>query len=99
MTRRRTITFAAAGVAAALGIAACSSGGGGPKPNAPGYGAAINSVVQPSNHKGGTLIFDNSSVPDSTDPGNTYYAFEWNMVRLYTRALVTYKSVPGPDGN
>jgi peptide/nickel transport system substrate-binding protein len=100
MTRRRTITFAAAGVAAALGIAACSSsGGGGPQPKATAYGAAINSVVHPSNHKGGTLIFDNSSVPDSTDPGNTYYAFQWNMVRLYTRALVTYKSVPGPGGN
>jgi peptide/nickel transport system substrate-binding protein len=100
MTRRRALSFAAAGLAAALGIAACSSGGGGgPQPKAPGYGAAINSVVHPSNHKGGTLIFDNSSVPDSTDPGNTYYAFEWNMVRLYTRALVTYKSVPGPDGN
>src|SRR5262249_16424154 len=79
---RRTITFAAVGVAAALGIAACSSGGGGggPAPKAAaGYGAAINSVVNSSNHKGGTLIFDNSSVPDSTDPGNTYYAFEWNM--------------------
>jgi len=100
MTRRRTITFAAAGVAAALGIAACSSsGGGGTQPKATAYGAAINSVVHPSNHKGGTLIFDNSSVPDSTDPGNTYYAFQWNMVRLYTRALVTYKSVPGPGGN
>jgi peptide/nickel transport system substrate-binding protein len=99
---RRTITFAAVGVAAALGIAACSSGGGGGGPTpkaAAGYGAAINSVVNPSNHKGGTLIFDNSSVPDSTDPGNTYYAFEWNMVRLYGRSLVTYKSVPGPGGN
>ena len=100
MTRRRTITFAAVGVAAAVGIAACSSsGGGGTQPKATAYGAAINSVVHPSNHKGGTLIFDNSSVPDSTDPGNTYYAFQWNMVRLYTRALVTYKSVPGPGGN
>jgi peptide/nickel transport system substrate-binding protein len=101
MTRRRILSFTAAGVAATLGIAACSSagGGGGPQPKAPGYGAAIDSVVQPSDHKGGTLTFDNSSVPDSTDPGNTYYAFEWNMVRLYGRALVTYKSVPGPGGN
>lgn len=95
------MTFAAAGVAAVLGIAACGSGGGGggTQPKAPGYGAAINSVVHPSNHHGGTLIFDNSSVPDSTDPGNSYYAFQWNMLRLYTRTLVTYKSVPGAGGN
>jgi hypothetical protein len=31
-------------------------------------------VVNPSSHAGGTIIFDNNSgVPDSTDPGNTYY--------------------------
>jgi peptide/nickel transport system substrate-binding protein len=101
MTRRRTITFAAAGVAAALGIAACSSagGGGGPQPTSAGYGAAISKVVNPSNHKGGTLVFDDSSVPDSTDPGNTYYAHMWNIIRLWGRSLVTYKSVPGADGN
>jgi peptide/nickel transport system substrate-binding protein len=101
MTRRRTFPFAAAGLAAALGIAACSSGGGGggPKPTSAGYGAAINKVVSPSNHKGGTLVFDDSSVPDSTDPGNTYYAHMWNIIRLWGRSLVTYKSVPGAGGN
>ena len=101
MTRRRTFPFAAAGLAAALGIAACSSGGGGggPQPSSAGYGAAINKVVNPSNHKGGTLVFDDSSVPDSTDPGNTYYAHMWNIIRLWGRSLVTYKSVPGAGGN
>jgi peptide/nickel transport system substrate-binding protein len=101
MTRRRTFPFAAAGLAAALGIAACSSGGGGggPQPTSAGYGAAINKVVNPTSHKGGTLVFDDSSVPDSTDPGNTYYAHMWNIVRLWGRSLVTYKSVPGAGGN
>jgi peptide/nickel transport system substrate-binding protein len=102
MIRRRTFPFAAAGLAAALGIAACSSGGGGgggPKPTSAGYGAAVNKVVNPSSHKGGTLVFDDSSVPDSTDPGNTYYAHMWNIIRLWGRSLVTYKSVPGAGGN
>src|SRR6266568_6171980 len=49
--------------------------------------------------RGGTIIFNNSSVPDSTDPGNTYYANMWNVVRLYGRSLVTYQSVPGSGGN
>jgi peptide/nickel transport system substrate-binding protein len=100
---RRIFPFAAAGLAAALGIAACSSGGGGggggPKPTSAGYGAAVNKVVNPSSHKGGTLVFDDSSVPDSTDPGNTYYAHMWNIIRLWGRSLVTYKSVPGAGGN
>ena len=47
---------------------------------------------------GGTIIFDNSSVPDSTDPGNTYYANQWNVIRLYGRTLVTYKSATGQPG-
>jgi peptide/nickel transport system substrate-binding protein len=100
MKRKIVIPFFAAGVAAALGLAAC---GGSSKPTpqntSAGYNAAINSVVNPSTKTGGTIVFDNSSTPDSTDPGNTYYAFMWNTVRLYGRALVTYKSTPGAGGN
>ena len=55
-------------------------------------------MVHVSDHKGGTIVFDNSAVPDSTDPGNTYYADMWNVVRLYGRALVTYRSAPGAAG-
>src|SRR6266568_2203292 len=102
MKRRRIFPFAAAGVAAALALAACggsSSNKQAPQQKSAGYNAAINGVVNPSSHKGGTLTFDLSSVPDSTDMGNTYYAFMWNTVRLYSRALVTYKSVPGAAGN
>src|SRR6266536_2738442 len=102
MKRRRIFPFAAAGVAVALGLAACggsSSNKQAPQQKSSAYNAAINGVVNPSSHKGGTLTFDLSSVPDSTDMGNTYYAFMWNTVRLYSRALVTYKSVPGAAGN
>src|SRR6266705_1690939 len=102
MKRIRIFPFAAAGVAAALGLAACGGGSSNKQPpqqKSAGYNAAIKGVVNPSSHKGGTLTFDLSSVPDSTDMGNTYYAFMWNTVRLYSRALVTYKSVPGAAGN
>ena len=55
-------------------------------------------MVNPSTHKGGTITFDNSSAPDSTDAGNTYYAFNLNFTRLYATPLTTYKSCPGPCG-
>jgi peptide/nickel transport system substrate-binding protein len=55
-------------------------------------------VVNPSDRTGGTIVFDSSSSPDSTDPGNTYYADMWNIVRLYGRSLVTYRSEPGAAG-
>jgi peptide/nickel transport system substrate-binding protein len=99
MKRGRAIPLAAGGVAAALALAACSSSRAGPEGTSAGYNAALGAVVNPSSRAGGTIVFDNSSgVPDSTDPGNTYYANMWNIVRLYGRALVTYKSAPGTAG-
>ncbi|MGE5291662.1 MAG: ABC transporter substrate-binding protein [Micromonosporaceae bacterium] len=100
MKRRTTFGLTAVCAAAALGLAACGgSSKPTPTPTSAGYNAAVNAVVNPSSHKGGTIIFDNSSTPDSTDPGNTYYAMMWNTVRLYGRSLVTYKSEPGAGGN
>ncbi len=55
-------------------------------------------MVNPSTAKGGTINFGNSSAPDSTDPGNTYYAYMWNFTRLYVMPLMTYKSCPGSCG-
>jgi peptide/nickel transport system substrate-binding protein len=88
--------------AVAIGLGACGSGGEGSSSGAAGaagYNAGTNAVVRPSNHTGGTIVFNNSSVPDSTDPGDTYYANQWNVARLYGRSLVTYRSVPGDGGN
>jgi len=95
--------LAAVGAVATLALAACgggssSSGGGGSSSSGAGFNAAVTKVVNPSNHKGGTLTFGFSSTPDSTDPGNTYYAFMWNFTRLYTMPLMTYKSCPGSCG-
>jgi len=103
MKRHGIVAAAAFGAAAALALAACgggssSSGSGGPAGPA-GFNAAITRVVNPSNAKtAGTITFGNSSTPDSTDPGNTYYANMWNFSRLYAMPLMTYKSCPGSCG-
>jgi len=107
MERRRIMGLAAFGAAASLALAACgggsttggSSGSSGGSSSASGFNAATAGVVNPSAKKtSGTLTFGLSSTPDSTDPGNTYYAFMWNFTRLYTMPLMTYKSAPGKAG-
>jgi peptide/nickel transport system substrate-binding protein len=100
MRRPRTAGLAASAAAAALALAACGGGsGGGPGSSPPaGYNAAITKVVNASSHKGGTLTFADSGAPDSTDPGNTSYPFMWNLARLYTMPLRTYRSCPRQCG-
>jgi peptide/nickel transport system substrate-binding protein len=94
------MALAAIGPAATLILAACGggSGGGGGSSGSAGFNAAVTKIVNPSNHKGGTISFGLSSTPDSTDPANTYYAWMWNFSRLYTMPLMTYKSCPGACG-
>jgi peptide/nickel transport system substrate-binding protein len=99
MKRATIIPLTTVMAAAALGLAACGGSTKTPQKTSAAYNAALNAVVNPSSHKGGTIVFDASSTPDSTDPENTYYAHMWNFARLYSRALVTYKSVPGAAGN
>ena len=81
MRSRNLITLTGA-VIAVLAAAAC----GGSKPAAgngsAGYNAALSAVVNPSGHRGGTIIFEATNPPDSTDPGNTYEGGMWNFVRL-----------------
>jgi ABC-type transport system substrate-binding protein len=105
MMKRNITGLCALGATAALTLAACGSSGGG-STNTGGstssnasYNAAVTGVVNPSTAKGGTLTMDLSNTPDSTDPQNTYYAFMWNFVRLYTMQLLTYKSAPGKAGD
>src|SRR6266576_3718851 len=74
MARRGVFGLAAIGTVGALALAACSSSST-PTPPPSGFNKASTSVVNPSTQKGGTITFDNSSGPDSTDAGNTYYAF------------------------
>jgi peptide/nickel transport system substrate-binding protein len=94
----------AVSVVAALGIGACSSSSsssGGTSTSGTSsvaFNNGLTSVVNPSSTKGGTLIFDDSSTPDSFDPGNTYYAWVLNFDRLFAMPLFTYKSCPGTCG-
>jgi peptide/nickel transport system substrate-binding protein len=62
------------------------------------YNAAITDVVNPSTTKGGTLNLWSSQDADSWDPARGYYAFVWNLNRLYTRKLVEYAAAPGKAG-
>ncbi len=101
MIRRKIFGLGALTAAAALTLAACggSSGGGGGSAAKVAYNQGLTSVVAPSTHTGGTITYASSSTPDSTDYQNTYYAFMWDFVRLYSMQLMTYKSCPGACGN
>ena len=103
--RRKTGMLAAAGVVITLTAAACSSGsssssgGNNTTTNAVAFNAGVTGTVNASTRKGGTITFDNSSAPDSTDAGNTYYAFNLNFTRLYATPLTTYKACTGACGD
>ena len=112
MKRRKSIAIAACAALTGLTLAACSSSSSTPTSGSSGgasstgtssggaeaFNASLNGVVNPSTKKGGTLTFAESSVPDSLDPGDTYYDWTWNFTRLYATPLVTYKSAPGSAG-
>jgi peptide/nickel transport system substrate-binding protein len=62
------------------------------------FDAGVTTVVRPSDRAGGTLRLVRTSDFDSIDPGNTYYAFAWNFLRLLGRTLVTFRPAPGAAG-
>jgi len=88
-----------AAVMAVLAAAACEGSAPAHGHATAWYGAALRAVVDPSPHRGGTIIFDDAGTPDSTDPGNTYSGPVSDIVRLYGRSLVTYRSAPGAAGS
>jgi peptide/nickel transport system substrate-binding protein len=99
MMRRKSLGLMALTATAALTLAACGSSSSGPPKASTYYNEGLTKVVNPSNTPSkGTLIFDTAATPDSADPDNTYYAFNWDFVRLYTMSLMTYKSCPGACG-
>src|SRR5260370_1308888 len=107
MKRRRIFAATAVGAVAALVISASSSSGSSGSSGtssatsttrAAGFNARVNGVVNPPPAKGGTLVFDNSSTPDSMDPGNTYYAWTINFDNLFSMPLFSYKACPGTCG-
>jgi peptide/nickel transport system substrate-binding protein len=102
MKRKNAMAFAAVCAGLSL-LTACGSGSssgssGGSGSGAAAYNAGISAVVDPSTTTGGTLNYALTNAPDSTDPGNTYYAYMWDFSRLYARPLLTFKSAPGTAG-
>jgi peptide/nickel transport system substrate-binding protein len=101
----RARSLAAVGVSAALVLAACGGGGASNQQGSSNqssqaaFNAALTSVVNPSDKKGGTLKFANPGDWDNIDPGDTYYGYAWNFARLYGRSLMMFKSAPGKEGN
>ncbi|MCW2882907.1 MAG: ABC-type dipeptide transport system periplasmic component-like protein [Sphaerisporangium sp.] len=109
MKRKTTLAVTALGAALALGLSACGGGtastpsqsgaasaGGGAKGE---FNAALTQVFNPSDKKGGILKFANAGDWDSLDPGDTYYGYSWNFIKLYGRSLVMFKPAPGKESS
>jgi peptide/nickel transport system substrate-binding protein len=101
----KTRVIATAGVVITLGLTTAACGGGSKSTSTGGtsggkaaYNAAITTIVNPSTAKGGTINLWSSQDADSWDPVRGYYAFVWDLNRLYTRKLVDYAAAPGKDG-
>jgi peptide/nickel transport system substrate-binding protein len=62
-----------------------------------GFNAALDGIVAPG-QGGGTLRLVRTDDFDSLDPGNTYYGYTWNFLRLIGRTLVTFATEPGKAG-
>jgi peptide/nickel transport system substrate-binding protein len=91
----RTIHRAALGVVIALVLVAC---GGPTSGDSTAGGGTSGGIHSPSDATGGTLQYANSGDWDSLDPADTYYAYSWNFIRNYGRALLMFKSAPGQQG-
>ncbi|WP_406473209.1 ABC transporter substrate-binding protein [Streptomyces sp. NBC_01615] len=101
--RRSALAAVAAIGSASLLLAGCSKADDNKNDNdttkSAGANAATKDVVNASTKKGGTVTYELSDVPDSFDPGNTYYAYMYNLSRLYARPLMTFQPGAGEKGN
>jgi peptide/nickel transport system substrate-binding protein len=95
---RRRVLAAAAVVLLVVVLAVSCLGGSGGRADVPVVegepDAAVNGVRAPSDESGGTLRVVSGEI-DSLDPQRSYLPGVWNIMRLYTRTLVTYSAEPG----
>jgi peptide/nickel transport system substrate-binding protein len=89
----RTRAIAVLTALAAL-AAGCTSGGEQHRPGNQG----LEGVRNASDAKGGELRIVDRVEVDSLDPGRSYSPHVWNLMRLYTRTLVTFAPEPGAGG-
>jgi peptide/nickel transport system substrate-binding protein len=98
---KRRIAAAALVVVLVVIIAVSCAGGSGGRADVPvladGADAGITDVRSPSEKSGGTLRVVSPEIT-SLDPQRSYQPGVWNLMRLYTRTLVTYASEPGRTG-
>lgn len=108
MRNTRWRALAALTAVAALTLSACGGGssddgngndGDSGASATPEFNAAIDSVYNPSDKKGGIIKMAHSSDWDTLDPGETYYGFAWNFARLYGRSLLMFRAAPGDASN
>ena len=62
------------------------------------FDAANGQIFNPSTKTGGIITMADEGEPDSTDPGDSYYGYTWDLMRLYGRGLVMFNIAPG-DGS
>src|SRR5688500_8415866 len=95
---RRRVLGAALVVVLLVVLAVSCGGGAGGRADVPvladGADVAVSGVRSPSDRAGGTLRVVAPDI-DSLDPQRSYLPGMWNLMRLYTRTLVTYSSEPG----
>ncbi|WP_106582954.1 ABC transporter substrate-binding protein [Murinocardiopsis flavida] len=96
---RRALGFVAVGAVATLLLSACGGGGDGGGGGDAKFNQGVESIVNKSDKKGGSLRYAIASNMESTDPGNTYYGYVWNFSRYYARTLYTYDVGPKEAGH
>jgi peptide/nickel transport system substrate-binding protein len=96
-SRRRILALAAVVVLVVVFAVSCAGGGSGQAGVPVVEGKAdtgVTGVRASSDRAGGTLRVVSAEI-DSLDPQRSYLPGVWNLMRLYTRTLVTYSAVPG----
>jgi peptide/nickel transport system substrate-binding protein len=95
---RRRILASGAVLLLVVVLAVSCLGGAGGRADVPvladGADIAVDGKRSPSDSTGGTLRLVAAEI-DSLDPQRSYSPGVWNLMRLYTRTLVTYSAEPG----